>query len=378
MTRSVFRSIKHKLLLVFVLTSLVPLIGLSVYSYRYFNDVWVDAAKIDLAYLNKQTTDRLNVVFLEAVGRLFAWRERPEWREPHDASNRKRALLQGMAHETHLFETLFLLDDIGTIIATNRETKAGVANRYHGTEGLVFPGHEGLDQEEVAISAWQNFTINNVLVSTIMLSFPVLDEDDEFLGTVVGSLDVATLVEPLKQELSELEKRGFGSSIVAIIDASSGRVLMRVGGEAVPLETIGLEGDDPSSRTSHIEDASWLAFADETAFGENELAVVTLTAMSVLAQATRRLVQISGVIYPLVIAVLGIVVVWMTKTLSDPLRRLADQAEEFGKGELLHRNKGGRTGRNRKTCDSDQRIAQEYRVENCRARGYETGPRASV
>ena len=258
MTRPVFRSIKHKLLLVFVLTSLVPLIGLSVYSYRYFNDVWVDAAKIDLAYLNEQTTDRFNVVFLEAVGRLFAWRERPEWMEPGDASNRKHALLQRMAHETHLFEALFLLDDTGTIIATNRETKAGVANRYHGTEGLVFPGHEGLDQERGCHH----------------------------------------------KELSELQKRGFGSSIVAIIDDSSGRVLMKVGGETVPLETIGLEGEDPSSRTSHIEDALWLAFADQTAFGENELAVVTLTAMSVLEQATRRLVQISGVIYLLVIAVL--------------------------------------------------------------------------
>ena len=108
---------------------------------------------------------------------------------------------------------------------------------------------------------------------------------------------------------------------------------MRVGGEGVPLETIGLEGDDPFARTSHVEDASWLAFADQTAFGENELAVVTLTAMSVLEQATRRLVQISGVIYALVIAVLGVIVVWMTKTLSDPLRHLADQAEKFGKGD---------------------------------------------
>ena len=58
-----FRTIKQKLLFVFALTSLLPLIGLSVYSYRYFNGVWVDASKIDLAYLNEQATDRINVVF---------------------------------------------------------------------------------------------------------------------------------------------------------------------------------------------------------------------------------------------------------------------------------------------------------------------------
>ena len=33
-----FRTIKQKLLFVFALTSLLPLIGLSVYSYRYFNE----------------------------------------------------------------------------------------------------------------------------------------------------------------------------------------------------------------------------------------------------------------------------------------------------------------------------------------------------
>ena len=253
-----------------------------------------------------------------------------------------------MAHETHLFDTLFLLDDTGTIVITNRETKAGVRNRFRDAEGFIFPGHEALDQEEIAISKWQPISIGLGAVNTIMLSFPVLDEDEEFLGTVVGLLDVATLSEPLKQELSELAKRGFGSSIVAIIDGPSGRIRLKAGGEEVSLETIELEGDEPSSRTSRIEDRLWLAFTDHTAFGENELVVVTLTAKDSLAEAARRLLEVRGVIYVLVIVVLGAIVVWVTKTLSDPLRRLTGQAENFGKGDYytdIHVDARDETGR---------------------------------
>ena len=76
-----FTSIRQRLLVTLGLIAIAPLVFISMYSYRYFNNVWVNMNTINLAYLNNQTTNQLNDLFLKSIDQVFSWRERKDWAE---------------------------------------------------------------------------------------------------------------------------------------------------------------------------------------------------------------------------------------------------------------------------------------------------------
>jgi len=58
-----FTSLRQRLLVTLGLIAIVPVVIISMYSYRHFNNVWVNMNTLNLAYLNSQTTNRLNDLF---------------------------------------------------------------------------------------------------------------------------------------------------------------------------------------------------------------------------------------------------------------------------------------------------------------------------
>ncbi len=328
-----FKSIRQRLFLVLGFTAVVPLVLVSVYSYSYFNEAWVNMNKIDLAYLNSQTTNQLNNLFLKAADQVFTWSEREEWAEAVRNPGPMSSYVETVAHETHLIHSVFVLDEEGRILITNKRNKEGQTNRFNDAVGMIFPGYEELDREEISITKWQNFQIASQKVSTVILSFPIFDKSGDYVGMFVSLLNQGKVREVLLNELSELKKRNFESGVMMIVDWEGNKVLATVPESHIALDTRELQVDADSSVVVSLNGERWFAFSSETAFGASDLLIVTLISEQNLLQTTQRLLNVSAIVYGLVLIFIVVVVVLSAKTLSDPIRELTKQAERFGEGD---------------------------------------------
>ena len=62
-----FKSIRQRLLVMLGLTSIDPLVFISMYSYLYFKQPFISINNTKVAYLNSQTTNRLNDLFFKSI-----------------------------------------------------------------------------------------------------------------------------------------------------------------------------------------------------------------------------------------------------------------------------------------------------------------------
>jgi PAS domain S-box-containing protein len=329
------KSIRQRLLIVLGLTSLAPLVLVSLYSYSYFNAVWVNSNKIDLDYLNSQTTAQLNDLLFKAIDQVFNWSERTEWVEAVLHPAQMSSYVEMAARETHLIAALFVLDKAGKILMTNKQNKEGETNRFKDTIGMLFPPYNDLDHKDISIAKWQDLHIGSQGVSTVILSFPIFDKSKEYVGMMVGLLNQSTIRAVLLTELTELKKRSFDSGVVAIIDKERHNVLTAVSESDIALNTLKLQGEVGSSSIVSLNGEGWFAFSHRTSFGENELLIVSLISQRNLLHTTQKLLQISIIVYSLVLIFVIVVVVLCAKTLSGPIREITTQAERFGSGDYL-------------------------------------------
>lgn len=329
-----FTSIRQRLLVTMGLISIVPLVCISMYSYYYLSDVWVNMNTINLAYLNSQTTNRLNDLFLKAVDQVFHWRTRQEWVEVVQQPTAKAAYVEMAAYETPFIHPIFVLDTTGKIVSTNARSKEGEPNKFQDVVGLTFPVYQALDPHDMAITKWQDLHLGTHYIRTLLLSFPIVDTQGTMRGMIVGLLNNSALHEVFVNELTELKKRTFDSGIVAIVERDTQKVLASASATGHAALTR-LPLPDPSAASSIItlKGESWLALSSATAFGDNELLIVSLISQPNLLHATRQLLTVSGVVYGVVLLCIVIGVVLMAKTLSTPIRQLATQAERFGMGD---------------------------------------------
>ena len=329
-----FTSLRQRLLVTLGLIAIVPVVIISMYSYRYFNNVWVNMNTLNLAYLNSQTTNRLNDLFFKSIDQIFNWRERKEWADVVQHPALTSTYVQTVSYETPFIHPLFVLDKEGRILSTNARSKEGEPNKFQDVVGMIFPTHKELDHKDVAITKWQDLHLGSHKISTILLSFPIFDAHRDFIGMTVGLLNNSALHEVFLSEIGELKKRSFDSGIVAIVDRETRRVLASASAtERMPLNTLEIQPDAESSSVIALNGEAWLALQTGTSFGENELLIVSLISQRNLLQTTQQLLTVSGLVYGLVFICIVIVVVLSTKALATPIRELATQAERFGTGD---------------------------------------------
>ncbi len=328
-----FRSIRQRLFVVLGFTAVIPLVLVSLYSYSYFKKVWVNINNIDLTYLNSQTTNRLNNLFLEAADQVFTWSERTEWPEAVRNPGPMSSYVEMVANETHLIDSVFVLDEEGRILITNKLNKEGQRNRFYDAVGVNFPGHEEYDQEEVSITKWQNFQIASKDVRTVILSFPIIDKREDYVGQFVCLLNQEKVRAVLREELTELKRRNFESGVVGIIDQQNNKVLAMISESDMALDSLELQDEADSSGVISLNGESWFAFSNAASFGGSDLLIFTLISQQNLLQTTQQLLNVSTVVYGLVVIFIIVVVVLEAKKLSDPIRELTKQAERFGQGD---------------------------------------------
>jgi len=329
-----FTSIRQRLLVTLGLIAIAPLVFISMYSYRYFNNVWVNMNTINLAYLNNQTTNQLNDLFLKSIDQVFSWRERKDWAEVMQQPVSMSAYVETASSETPFIHPIFVLDKEGRILSTNARSKAGEPNKFQDVVGMVFPMYQELDHKDVAITKWQDLHLGSHNISTILLSFPIFDTHRDVIGMTVGLLNNSALQEVFLSEVVELKKRSFDSGIVAIVDRETRKVLASVSAAgSMPLDTLELQPNVEASSVIALNGEAWLALSNMTSFGDNELLIVSLISQHNLLQTTQPLLKVSGLVYGLVLICIVIVVVLSAKALSTPIRELATQAEKFGIGD---------------------------------------------
>jgi len=329
-----FTSIRQRLLVTLGLIAIAPLVFISMYSYRYFNNVWVNMNTINLAYLNNQTTNQLNDLFLKSIDQVFSWRERKDWAEVMQQPVSMSAYVETASSETPFIHPIFVLDKEGRILSTNARSKAGEPNKFQDVVGMIFPTYQELDHKDVAITKWQDLHLGSHNISTILLSFPIFDTHRDVVGMTVGLLNTSALQEVFLSEVVELKKRSFDSGIVAIVDRETRKVLASVSAAgSMPLDTLELQPNVEASSVIALNGEAWLALSNMTSFGDNELLIVSLISQHNLLQTTQPLLKVSGLVYGLVLICIVIVVVLSAKALSTPIRELATQAERFGTGD---------------------------------------------
>ncbi len=190
-----FTSIRQRLLVTLGLIAIAPLVFISMYSYRYFNNVWVNMNTINLAYLNNQTTNQLNDLFLKSIDQVFSWRERKDWAEVMQQPVSMSAYVETASSETPFIHPIFVLDKEGRILSTNARSKAGEPNKFQDVVGMIFPTYQELDHKDVAITKWQDLHLGSHNISTILLSFPIFDTHRDVVGMTVGLLNTSALQE---------------------------------------------------------------------------------------------------------------------------------------------------------------------------------------
>lgn len=328
-----FNSIKWRLGIVLAATSIVPLLCLSFLSYVYFNNVWVRNNKVDLAYLNQQTTNAINAHFLKAVDQVFSWQERPMWAEGLRKEGAGLAnFTDQVAHETHLIDSLFVLDRAGKVVATNREDKEGTINPFRYAAGFNFPFYNEISHEEVSISAWREVRIGDAVSQTVVLSFPVISRGT-YLGMVVALLNQSQIHATMESERDELIKRGFTSGLVVVVGRETGTVYNMVGPDKQGIASLHLKDPSHEGKIVTFAGAPWYAFAETTSFGDNELVIGSLISESNLLQATHRILNLSLLADAAMLVLLIFVVAFLTRTLAHPVAQLTTQAEAFGAGD---------------------------------------------
>ena len=377
-----FKTIRQRLLAMFVATSIVPLVGISIYNYFYFNSAWVSMNQVDLTYLNRQTTNELNHNFLKAADEVFSWQERHAWGDGLVGDRQTlSATADEVAHENHLIDALFVLDKDGRIVATNQEDKEGNVNPYKDTKGLFFPAYRDLSQEEVSISTWRDINMGAV-THTVLLSFPVFavppaapakkpivmkavhkaalvgktahaprvaaaaaklaeaePEPDNsageprYVGMVVGMLNQRQITAALEAEREELMKRSFGSGIVVVANRTTGQIYSSVHPAEQQMGNLELPRDAATGTLVNFAGTRWYAFVERASFGDNDLAIASLISEENLLQSTRVLLKVNAAVYGVVLLMLAFMVVMLTKALSDPVSALTKQADAFGAGD---------------------------------------------
>ncbi len=329
-----FKSIRQRLLVMLGLTALVPIVLLSMYSYLHFRKSWITLNEIDIAYLNRQTTNQLNEVFFKAIDQVFNWKERQEWVDVVEHPAAMATYMETVASETHLIHPLFVLDSAGTILRTNTKSKAGETNRLQDTVGMRFPAYQTFDRTQVAISKWQDLQIGVHTLRTIVLSFPIVDAQAQYRGMAIGLINPSALHAVLRSEQRELKKRSFDSGMVLIVDRETSHVLA-VASEAAQSapRMLVLQRQTESFHVVSLHGAAWLALSSATSFGDNELLIVSLVSRANLLDAAQQLLTVSGLVYGLVLLSIVILIVWCARAISTPIRALATQAEHFGAGD---------------------------------------------
>ena len=296
-----FTSIRQRLLVTLGLIAIAPLVFISMYSYRYFNNVWVNMNTINLAYLNSQTTNHLNDLFFKSIDQVFSWRERKEWAEVVQQPVSMSAYVETASYETPFIHPIFVLDKEGRILSTNAQSKAGEPNKFQDVVGMIFPTYKELDHKDVAITKWQDLHLGSHNISTILLSFPIFDTHRDVVGMTVGLLNTSALQEVFLSEVVELKKRSFDSGIVAIVDRETRKVLASVSAAgSMPFNTLELQPNGEASSVIALNGEAWLALSNVTSFGENELLIVSLISQHNLLQTTQQLLTVSGLVYGLV------------------------------------------------------------------------------
>ena len=201
-----FTSLRQRLLVTLGLIAIVPVVIISMYSYRYFNNVWVNMNTLNLAYLNSQTTNRLNELFFKSIDQIFNWKERKEWAEVVQHPALTSTYVQTVSYETPFIHPVFVLDKEGRILSTNARSKEGEPNKFQDVVGMIFPTYQELDHKDVTITKWQDLHLGSHNISTILLSFPILDAHRDLIGMIVGLLNNSALHEVFLSEIGRTEE----------------------------------------------------------------------------------------------------------------------------------------------------------------------------
>jgi len=313
------------------------LVLVSLYTNKSFKDLWVHAGQLDLAYLTRETTNRLNDLFLQAADSAFGWSERPNWRRVLQNPQRNGDYVETVAHESHVVNAILVLNRRGDIVATNQQNKEGSPNLFSRAVGKRFPRARRLRRQGIFISRWSDIRIGKQSVHTVWMSFPVLDEDEEdLLGFVVVLLNADKIQETLKPEVVELEKRELGSGIVALVERDTGTVVRQVSLSDYRTAQIKLPADAEAGDVFRQDNRDWFVFTGSTAFGANDFAIVTLVDVKDLLGATERILRLTTIIFPVaVFALAGFLVFFLARALTKPILELSTQAERFGAGDYV-------------------------------------------
>ncbi len=236
------QSLKYKLLLLILPLCLVPLIGVSVFSYfQAKNRITEDRIALFLEQIARDISDTIQLTLLEKTEEMISTSLYRDFRDylMGDRSRDPKQLLDFLVEIHEVYDLLVLFDRDGNILVTNTadRNRVGIhldadrANRIKGKNLLSFtPGSDWLKQVQsgrFGYIQWHKSKLvdemygyeNEDLARQYSIGFaaPVLNEKGEVIGGVLGLMNWEFVQEILDKVEEDLEQQSLNSGYAFLI-----------------------------------------------------------------------------------------------------------------------------------------------------------------
>ncbi|RPI26524.1 MAG: HAMP domain-containing protein [Acidobacteria bacterium] len=236
------QSLKYKLLLLILPLCLVPLIGVSIFSYfQAKNRITEDRVALFLEQIARDISDTIQLTLLEKTEEMISTSLYRDFREYLAGDRRKdaKALLDVLVEIHEVYDLLILFDRNGNILVTNTADRnrvgihldAGRANRIKGQNLTSYtPNSEWLKQVQsgrFGYIEWHHSKLveqmyeyrNEDLARQYSIGFaaPVLNEAGDVMGGVLGLMNWEFVQEILDKVEEDLEQQSLTSGYAFLL-----------------------------------------------------------------------------------------------------------------------------------------------------------------
>ncbi|MFC1617009.1 response regulator [Candidatus Margulisiibacteriota bacterium] len=239
-----------------------------------------------------------------------------------------------LIEKSDYFQSLVFCDLKGKIFATNTVDKKGQIIDYQTMFNKDFPYFEEIPRNSLAIIRKPEFVINNINFGNIAITIPVQDRDSKvLLGVFIAFLNWNKIIEILENEVGNLQKMGFPSASIIIIDKKTNKILSIASDQIKDSLVISKKKLNDLNLSFNYNKINWRGVQRHVVFSSEQFSLITIVSESDLIKAARTMLLVTSIVLGITIILLIISIFFVSMGIAKPIILLANKAKEFGDGD---------------------------------------------
>lgn len=331
-------SISVKLFLAFTLLAIIPIIGIGLFNYTYFNNYSINANIKTIDIYNEQTSKMLSDIGFEIITAFTnivsseVFSSSIEYNTLELASSH----LNELTATSKFFNYYLLLNAKGEIIGANTD---GFSNNFDIDYETELKGEtyswvqdQILDQYLV-FSKRDKFDIaNKATLNTFFLSSPIINSEDQTSGYLVAFFDWNLILKIMEKQKEKMVDRGFKASGVCLLNTND---------DIVAFDSFFINKEqtlDHKSLTTKnpivkMDGSKWYASESKVVFGVNEFFIINFLSDKEVKNASLVMLKILGFSVLALLIFVITVGTYIAKSIITPIRNLITLLRDIAEGE---------------------------------------------